>query len=49
MKRTLIVGIDHYPDQPLAGWVADAEAMAGLAETQRGRFSQLDRQPDHLS
>jgi Caspase domain len=30
MKRALIVGVDHYPDQPLAGCVADAEAMAGL-------------------
>lgn len=30
MRRALIVGIDNYPSNPLAGCVADAESMAQL-------------------
>lgn len=33
MKRALVVGIDHYPGMPLAGCVADAEAVGDVLET----------------
>ena len=33
LRRALLVGIDNYPFGPLAGCVADANAMAGLLET----------------
>lgn len=33
MRRALLVGIDDYPAAPLAGCVADAEAIAGVLRT----------------
>ena len=33
MRRALLIGIDHYPNAPLGGCVADAERLAKLLES----------------
>jgi hypothetical protein len=40
MNKALIIGIDHYPDSPLYGCVADARKVSGILEYQGTKAKQ---------